>query len=474
MAEKVSFDLQTMANIAATYKKCTTFLVEIDNALIDVGSSYAESYVGQASDLMADLVKKSRQHVALLKTCCESAETFVKSTLDDAIALGGQTTWVAPNLLAWVFGQVSYAHRWWTDSDFVSNIAEWSVEGGSVTNWSLSYPLALSDGLYAAQQAINELNAAGETHSLTAPYAQNEVDTMQEQGKRLKDFCDAIHYEAAELIDLPFAKRTGEVLQLAYDLDPTTITATRTTPDGQVSVSLTDLFVEVIEDAGLQADFEKQVQELDDDAVPQYLAKVMEETVYWQQQFALAEECRAIMDEHFPLEVREAWPEMSTLDKRRAIDAYVQDLAKALGVEASVVVSFKQLDYDGVTQGETPNRYSRGNCGYPPYDNTIRITIDIDLITSPYNPAATANPVYGLDELLNTATHETRHAYQMYTYEYEPEKVPQNIGSQWHDEFTHYQSSSATSETEVIAYLVQDIEEDARAFAAFVTSERQA
>lgn len=75
------YDEEHMLSIAEKYANCTELLSLAITDKTSAQNNMSINYKGMASDLSEDVFVKIEEHLKLLVSCCETAETYVKDSL---------------------------------------------------------------------------------------------------------------------------------------------------------------------------------------------------------------------------------------------------------------------------------------------------------------------------------------------------------------------------------------------------------
>lgn len=294
---------------------------------------------------------------------------------------------------------------------FISDQPDW-INGPSA-NWvgmGINTSDSFEPALTAAENVNDILNTAPSDLGgpITIGITQAELVKLREDFMVIKSFADAIHYEVAELIDVPFAQKLEPVVQQSYDLSPENFRTEKNilfVPRGK---SLQELISGVIEDDALKKDFESKVKSLNDDEVRQDLKDVMDDARFWAEEFEKAEVISAIQRKFIEDHAAE-WDNLSRDERIELIEEYAIAVGRALD-EKHFYDFFRgdpiarDVIWGLEDPGYTPNLADSWGWTYPSRrDGLIYINDNF----------ATGNPPNNdLNMLLNTVTHETRHQYQ--------------------------------------------------------------
>jgi hypothetical protein len=297
----------------------------------------------------------------------------------------------------------------------------------------------LFQAINEAQIAISTVSGAGDIGNLRIPLSYDDIESLNEKRRRLVSFSNAIHYEISELIDNPFSIRVAEILEAAYSLDPKNYKAvTGRLLFWNTETSLGDLLLSIIIDSQLKADFDNRINALNNDKPSAQLKDAITEARFWQSEFNKSNECQRIAAEVFTANVRSNWDSMTRAERETIVQSYSNQISQVLFKKNTTVV------------------YDAGGFGYSQSGGRRRISINPDFVTYS-NPEGS----YTVDKVIDTLTHEMRHQYQhqvtsSWTNKY---KASDDLLSQWNAPYIQ----SSTNYTD---YYRQEVERDARAFAA--------
>jgi hypothetical protein len=215
------------------------------------------------------------------------------------------------------------------------------------------------------------------------------------------------------------------------------------------SYTLSNLLSSTYVDDKLKNDFLKQCETLDNDKIEpsSNLGEAIKESVFWENEFKKSAECERIAEEIFTLQVREQWVNYTEDERKVIIENYAQRIGqvfygerefwdKLLNKHPSIIENFEYTAKGfGVSNG---------------YGNIA------------VNPAFAASPVkdYSVDKIIDTVTHEVRHEYQKLIKK-DPDGfgIPRRLLNEWNQPYI-------PSKPDYVPYYEQDVERDARAFAA--------
>lgn len=287
------------------------------------------------------------------------------------------------------------------------------------------------------QNAVNLVNSVGDIGSLHPSVTMTEIEDINVKRRKMVSFCNAIHYEISEKVDNPFCIHMSELVGQAYDLDPSKIYVQTASVLGiSINLSLTTLITSSIMDEDLRADFAKKCSNLDKDVPSTTLQQAIQEALFWESEFRKSEQCKTVADQIFTQKVREDWPNLTQAEREQILEKYAKEIGKVLGEGNEIITT---LDFNAGGYG-----VSYGN-------GTIAI-----------NPSFVSDPTgnYSLDKVIDTITHETRHQYQQEVRSNSGlYNAPQGLVDEWKQPYI-------PSQPDYDAYYRQEVERDARAFAA--------
>lgn len=304
----------------------------------------------------------------------------------------------------------------------------------------------LYNALRAARRAVDIVANAGGIGALSISLSEYDIEELNEKRRRLVSFCNAIHYEISQLVDNPFSTGIADLLEHSYDLDPSDFKVkTGTFLWWDKMTSLSDLMKSTITDEQLKKDFNSRFRELDDDNPSHDLRDAIAEARFWEGEFEKSEQCQAIAESVFTPEVREQWVNMSEEEKKDIIQDYVNQVSFVLFGKSST-----RVDYDSEGYGHSN---PGGFLGFGRH-----ISINPQFIED-----STGN--FSVDKVIDTLTHEMRHQYQNYV-----KKNPglygisDNLLREWNAPYI-------SSDDDYPGYYSQEVESDARGFAALSNPE---
>ena len=329
-------------------------------------------------------------------------------------------------------------------STWISLSQSWFTTGGISGNVDHFYT-----ALEKATEAINIVTKQGDIGSLSLPVQLSELETHNENRRKIVSFCNGIHYEIYKLVDNPFCLSMSQVLERIYALNPKDIKVTTGhAPSKPTTVSLEELISSTITDKALRNDFLNRCKALDQDVISDTLRDVIKEAVFWQREFQKASDCARIANEIFNDEVREKWPNMTSKERKQLATEYVNRIGIELK-ERNWWDEHWDNDRSVVTILTFGLEEGYGRCNF-----VIRkVELYPDFVNNP-----TGN--YSLDNMIETLTHEVRHAYQG-DVRMHPDRygIPVALLNEWKQKYILPQD-------DYTGYYSQPVEYDARAFTA--------
>lgn len=289
----------------------------------------------------------------------------------------------------------------------------------------------------------------------------NEIGELCQAQDTIKMFLDSIHYEVAELIDVPFTQSLEPVINDAYDLSPKNFR----TKDNFLFVkrgsSLEDLILSTMTDDQLKKDFKEKSKNLNKDKPDKDIVDALNDAKFWAKEFEKASAIRDLQQE-FLNEHAAEWDNLSVDEKKKLMEEYAVSVGKALDEKGfwdwfrgdPIAKKVKWFTQDG----ETPTpAYDPNN---PPTSLTWGYTyskrkdgkIYMNDAFGPSDPM-----VFDINKMLNTTTHEVRHQYQQQAVSHPNRFGSASIVDKW------------KLKNQGTDYYIKPIEIDARAFAALAT-----
>ena len=299
--------------------------------------------------------------------------------------------------------------------------------------------------------APNSIDIGGE---IDITLTSGEIEELSEAQHTIKMFLDSIHYEIAELVDIPFAQALEPVMEEAYQLSPRDFRTRSNFLGIQRGSSLEDLIVATITDEDLRRDFAEKTRNLDEDVPSQNLLDILNEARFWAREFENASAIREIQ-EAFINDHAAQWDNLSG-DERLAL---MNEYAIAVG---------RVMDKRGFWDWFRGNPIAREVRWFSQDPNDPNLPPGIilgyihpvgDGIIYMHDAFAVGDlSIFDLNQALNTLTHEVRHQYHIQAV----------------NDSKRFNSASVVSiwdlDNQGEDYWIRPIEIDARAFAALSTS----
>jgi len=301
------------------------------------------------------------------------------------------------------------------------------------------------DNLYnaweEADKAVKKVDSQRDIGPLSLPVQMSELEELNEKRRRIVSFCNGIHYEISEKIDNPFSVAMSEQAEGTYSLNPKDIkVSTGKFLGWTTSTSLKDLVSSTITNKELKKDFQNKCKNLDKDKISGNLKNSIKEAKFWEIEFRKSEECKKIVYEVFTEDVRANWKTMTEAERKKIIEDYVNKIGKVLYGKNKTTVKY-----------DTSSGFGYSIDGLWRY-----ISIHPKFVSDPKGN-------YSIDKVIDTLTHETRHQYQ-YRVKSNPGKyrISDNLKKQWKEKYIE----SDPKKNNFFDYYNQEVERDARAFAA--------
>lgn len=337
---------------------------------------------------------------------------------------------------------------------FISDQPDWLIPAEIWNGMNEHTSNNFEPALTAAENVNDTLGTADDLGGpITIGITQAELVKLREDFMVIKSFIDGIHYEVAELIDVPFTQKLEPVLQQSYDLNPESFRTEKdffSIPRGE---SLQELISSVIVDETTKSKILAMIETLDGDEISQDLKDAIADARFWAEEFEKAEVISAIQ-QRFYEEHADEWDSLSKDERIELLEEYAIEIGRVLD-EKQWYEFFRgnEILSDVRWHSENPESGSPTAFGYTysaRRDGIIYINDDF----------ATGNPPkYDFSKVINTVTHETRHQYQnQVVHNTERFDTPSSIVSRL-DRDNAINTGSPT-------YWEKPIEVDARGFAA--------
>jgi hypothetical protein len=313
----------------------------------------------------------------------------------------------------------------------------------------------LYDAFDEAQEIEKYVARQGDIGSARIPVTMNELELLNEKRRKLVSFANGIHYEIYDLVDNPFCLSLSKTIDKAYKLNPSDMkVVTDKFLLWEDKTSLADLLVSTLIDKKLKKDFEGKYKALDKDKPSKNLSEAMKEAKFWNNEFKKSEKCQKIAEEIFTQDVRDNWATYSEKKRKSIIEKYVDMIGQ---------VFYGDRNWWDKLWGNHPSNIDSveytltkdGSFGLATLNGSIEI--NYRFVTDP-------SKNYSIDKVIDTLTHETRHQYQQDVWK-NPKKysVPDSLRKEWDN--SNYKSTKNPKVT-YSDYYLQEVERDARAFAA--------
>lgn len=268
----------------------------------------------------------------------------------------------------------------------------------------------------------------------------DEISQLNERRLLMKSFTDAIHYEVAERIDIPFAQQTQPIAEGLYDLSPSNFKTDDKFLFFSTGKTLKSLLLDTIEDAGLKKSFKAQLLRLDKDSVSDNPSLVdnFKASAFWANEL---ENSRVVMEltREF-MQVNEgAWESYSPDVQKALLDNFATEIAVAMGAKTVPI----DVNFNPATSG-----FGTASPG-----GTINLNVQFQ---------TGDNPSFAFVKMVNTVIHETRHEYQ-FDVNNNPKFYGVTNGIKDSMDIGKYLSPNKSSVSRQM-YYEQPMEIDARAF----------
>jgi hypothetical protein len=161
------------------------------------------------------------------------------------------------------------------DDGMKSSSDEWEIQ---MSRWEVGGEVhrvirLLSDSFADISNAIrivNESNSAGYDNigNPKLSFTRSDIEQLDEDRKRLAEFCAEIHDEMIDLVDAPFASAMGWITDGLFSVSPNDVTITRDVAFGIMSrTSLFDMMSPRVsgDESALRSDFNNRYSSLDEE-----------------------------------------------------------------------------------------------------------------------------------------------------------------------------------------------------------------
>lgn len=328
---------------------------------------------------------------------------------------------------------ITISNRWWNVKlgEFFSNIEA---------------------GYDAAIQANDVLqNAPSDVGgSFTMNITRTRLDELYRRRMLLKSLSDGIHYEAAELIDVPFTLGLENIIENAYDLDPKDFKVIKGKILGFINKqeTLQSLMSDTFDYSMLKIAFIKKANDLNYDKPSRDMKKTIKAAKFWDKEFDKADKIQVVAREFIDTNAS-VWKELTAEERRELLTDYcikiglimdeneTQDSSRGLKVGKNV---------EWISESFSKNSDAYG----------LTYSMFFDGIVFLNDKFGESEPRYfDIYNAVNIVTHETRHHFQQVSYtEFKRYDMPIDI-------VIDLKSKSES-------YWRKPIEIDARAFAGLV------
>lgn len=344
-------------------------------------------------------------------------------------------------------------------SDFKSNLGEWV---NSARYW-FGTAVFFVDEMLPAWRAVEMVNnilslAPSEMWGeIPINLTEAKIREFGDHWMIMKEFADSIHYEAEELIDVPFIQSLNGVLSDVYGLDPKDIKVNKKFLGfiPYAGDNLWELISDVINDETLKNDLLDKFEELDSDEISDEFQQIIVNANYWAGEFDKAEKIRNLQQD-FLDQYEENWLNMTPEERKKVLNEYAVKVGRCYDDPKrwripKKIVSGLEVDSEDDGYGYT---YSRSPTNNRIYVSGAFMDSDNSELLS-----------YNLQKALNTVNHESRHQYQGEAAYLNPQRynLPSNIKDEWNQAFDGYKDPGYD-------YWRSPIEVDARAIAALASA----
>lgn len=313
------------------------------------------------------------------------------------------------------------------NNTFISDQENWVSTAYSLYSKPILAYVDAVEAMVKANQILRDAPAeAGGSIPFSCPVT--EAERLYSKWQDLCDFTNGIHYEAADLIDVPFTQNMGALIESLYDLQPKNFKTEKSFFSFEKEYSLEELLIEMEENAELKKSYESMINDLDTDTIDVSLKESIELADYWANQFEQAKEISQIAkkytDEH-----KDEWENYTDEKKLEVLEEYAIEIGAVM--------------YDGNVFEELFNKSVADSVSWDTDDQNERSQEDIEKARGYTYPlsldgyiyinqnAKTSTNEYDFDSLLETVTHETRHLYQGYAYKEDCFDVPESLKNDW-------------------------------------------
>ncbi|WP_455717534.1 hypothetical protein [Anaerosporobacter sp.] len=321
------------------------------------------------------------------------------------------------------------------NKSLVSDSNIWIDIAGAWSRCSKEPSENFSEGLRAVDTINNILGNApsdvGGTINLGVTI--NEVNELLIKWDQVQNFTNSIHYEIAEIVDLPYTKKANQVMEDVYNLSPQDFRTEENILIWERGESLEELLVKIITDSTAKASYEALVNLLDNDIPDAKFEEIMKDTHYWLVEFEKNHKIREYAAE-FIKKHQSKWDSYSHKEKIKLLNDYAVEIGKCMDNE-------KWYDFFTGHKIVTSVEYATSDPHYDPtstaYGYTYAQSKDGKIyISDKYGNSS--DPLYNLPSVVTTVTHEARHQYQGQAYD-DPKRynLPNYEQTEWFDRINH-------------------------------------
>ncbi len=261
-------------------------------------------------------------------------------------------------------------------------------------------------------------------------YSERYIDTLYNQWQDLCKFTEGIHYEVADLIDVPFAQKIAQLLEELYALNPRDFKTDEKFLFIPVGSSLESLLIKMTDDEKLKQSYESMIDKLNHDEIDTTLAECIAVANYWAEQFEKAEKVQTIVDNYMELH-NENWKEYSEDEKLTIINNYATEIGTILNEKGDKKVRQAKIE---VNWDINDPDYIKDENGDLEHGEMSDFEISGEVNGNIYINLDWANQsTTNFEAILHTVTHEVRHAYQGQAFYRQQEfNVPEEVANNWH------------------------------------------
>lgn len=312
------------------------------------------------------------------------------------------------------------------------------------------------NSVYKFIDAVNAINiskdilkdaTSGIDDDIEFSYTVEDAEDIFYNWQIIEKFVNGIHYEATEIIDIPFAQGMNNVLQALYELNPKDFRTKKDFLFFKCGYSIQELLIDAVEVEELKSSYNSLIEDLDCDEMEDSFIETFKTANYWDEQFVEMNQISQIA-ENYLVSYSGEWETYSSDEKLLILNQYALDISEVMEEEGKYGIGDNSIIVSVKWNVDDPN--------YDPQSNAFAYTYasSRDGIIYLNEEARTNTDLYNMSFLLETVTHEARHQYQGHA-KYEPEQysLPTNLGNDWLNDYN-------------IKYWERPWEIDARGYAA--------